>query len=792
MNYAVLNKFMVNSRLYKVVKGKKKRKELEEQWLSRISPVGDYSTKTMSRISTAMRSQNGQNQHQIQSLNTNNKENKAPTKNNTVKTGNSLRSNNSNSAKCSNSVKANPLKSPSRCMSRGRRALLKAKREIKKTPTKKKVPNTPSVKVKGTPMVTAVNRIVRRLDYQQRVQTVQEADGHDADDDDDDDDDVVMNNDANDGNIGNNGSMEPRSPKNIETSFNHEDDTKDKENDLREINDLNQEMKEMTDLIGHESLDSEDKQQEEEDDAVQSDEMKIDDDPPPQSITGNKRNSFTLSLPMEIGDVVEDEDDDLELEQSNSLRTSKLEALFMGKAKTDSVDDDIHNLLHRNEVNQENQTFIKSSPSPLEQKGNTNHQNVQVNHQNVQINHSSVSPQAGSPVHCNQLLCIPESPQMTDPVQSTSKQNNRSNQSKSMMKSCRGVQVTMNEMNEMNSINGISDGMTRNNSNSSISISSVPSDSSLTVPIELSPVYSRSVGTQTERIQCSIGIQTVCPTVDNMNSFDDLSEFVVMKNKPTIIVTTSGNKYVRLHEPEMGQIAENEKISKSEKTGKSKNRNRCQRSKVTVSAATTNLNKTKKQNQEQKEEETVDVNYRNHSVDTDQLESLSLSLDTSNGGNTEKKRNRASRSKRRSLKRKYDSISPDAAAAKNEEANMSDDGGKRRRVMRQQSQRRRYQKKDIVWAMENEQREPVIIISCEYDGNEKWYPSRYELLWLRWVDNTNDNGRLGQCSVTTEPAEKVMDKVTDEEFKGLTKQFDDAAKTEIKRWRPDVYKVWNM
>ena len=245
MNYAVLNKFMVNSRLYKVVKGKKKRKELEEQWLSRISPVGDYSTKTMSRISTAMRSQNGQNQHQIQSLNTNNKENKAPTKNNTVKTGTSLKSNNSNSSKCSNSVKANPLKSPSRCMSRGRRALLKAKREIKKTPTKKKVPNTPSVKVKGTPMVTAVNRIVRRLDYQQRVQTVQEADGHEADDDDDDDDDVVMNNDNDnsDGNIGNNGSMEPRSPKIIEsvlTAFNHEDDTKDKENDL------NQEMKEMT------------------------------------------------------------------------------------------------------------------------------------------------------------------------------------------------------------------------------------------------------------------------------------------------------------------------------------------------------------------------------------------------------------------------------------------------------------------------------------------------------------------------------------------------------------------
>merc|ERR1719233_2416304 len=54
VDYAVVNKFMVNSRLYKVARNKKKRKQKEEKWLqSMISPEASNAAKTQSRISNA-------------------------------------------------------------------------------------------------------------------------------------------------------------------------------------------------------------------------------------------------------------------------------------------------------------------------------------------------------------------------------------------------------------------------------------------------------------------------------------------------------------------------------------------------------------------------------------------------------------------------------------------------------------------------------------------------------------------------------------------------------------------
>jgi len=302
--------------------------------------------------------------------------------------------------------------------------------------------------------------------------------------------------------------------------------------------------------------------------------------------------------------------------------------------------------------------------------------------------------------------------------------------------------------------------------------------------------------------------------MDNMNSVEDIcSEYVVMKNKPTIIVTSSGTKYVRIMEP-----AQSRKIDKT-KTSNASKITSVQSVGASTKALNPNLIRRQEQKEEEEEEEEEVDDDQTGSVDTDQLESLSLSLEqvddvgTSNAINDKNQNTKSSsiasrrrdflnslkqksdskstktlNSKRRAVKRKFGSISPDETPSTElteQEPVTEDLSAKRRRVL---GQKRKYQKKDIVWATYNGELEPVIVISCGYEGNEKWYPSQYEVIWLRWVDNTNENGRMGQCSVSMVPSEKVISKMMDNDFARITNQFADAAKVEIKRWRPDVYK----
>jgi len=685
VDYAVVNKFMVNSRLYKVVRNKKKKKKKEEKWLSMISPEGATATKTQSRTSSAP------------NVAVNHKLNRAPSQKGGASKANTDR---------------DRLKSPSRCMSRGRRALLKAKKEIKRTPpNKKKVPGTPSLRVKGTPMVTAVNRIAQRLDHRQRMNTLREK-GHDADDD---DDDIVMNDQLH----RNNGSMEPRSPTlgtdrsanaSGRASKTQRDDAKDQEEDGENEQDLEQTFNEMVGQLRPDNV--------EEDHAAQSDELKIDDECPPQ--TDHKRLSFTLSTPIGVEDAAESEDDDLDLEQLDTLRAGQqLEALFMPKAKEDSLHDDINAVPHR--VNA-GSVDMDSAPSSSEE-----------------------SKEAQDSQRGASLLSIPESSQIATPPVSRAASCPLSATTGLAVadECCRGIQIESKEQ----------------------SIPSLPDTVSQPMPSQKAPspkpltVYSRSIGTQTDHILCSIGIQTDDATENDLRSKHNEADSAMMANPPKVIVTASGNKYVLITDTDTDTDPDCNRSAKSE----AKN----QRNDI--------KNANSDRNQEQKEEE--DASHRNLSVDTDQLESLSLSAKGSGTAITSNKR------KRSRLKRKFDSISDRGG---DEESKTPDETAKRRRVGGQQT---RFQKKDIVWATENGQPEPVIIISCQWkDESEKWYPSHYELLWLRWIDNSNENGRMGQCSVTVEAADKVINKLTETEFARLTKQFDDAAKAELKRWRPDVYR----
>jgi len=632
---APIHKLMASSRLFKVVRSKRRRKEKEQQWLSMISPQSAYS-KTATR---------------------------------TVPRGDALPSNRSEQ----------PLQSPSRCMSRGRRALLKAQHEIKRTPTKtKRAPPTPSVKVKGTPLVTAVNRIVSRIHHQQspqrlqsipNMQSLQELSGgaaEDGDIDDDIDDDVEMEMDGTDG-MGaspplgdeNNGSIPPRSPESDRPAL-----CERKETDAAAQNIFAADPGSFD--YGGFRLSPLSRERTAE--------------------KTNRRNSFTLNVPAVFRAAMaddDDDDDDLDPRRARRASTSDLEAAFVAR-----------NLMR---IRDPNEVERKDSAEPLDAEPATPSESEP----EPLLRFPSASPSIEYPPAGHgedRLLCIPERPSPPPSAQSI------------------GVQVD-------------------------VQVDSAP------MPSRNAMVWPRSIGTQTDWVAVSIAVQTEESSMAMASR--STKQGVSATDGPVVIVTASGAKYIKLVEPE----------TDANSNGDSKR------------------NAAPKQQSERKEEEdAVGIS----SVDTEQMESLSLSDGVQNDTIT------ALRPRSR-LKRKFDSISPDRDDVAAEEKTPGDHG-KRRRV---NGRRARFHKKDVVWAAFEGDPDPVIIISVRFEGTEKWYPSQYEVLWLRWIDSSDHNNREGLCSVTVEAADKIIGAITDSEFAALVPQFNGAAKAEIKRWRPDIYsKHW--
>merc|ERR1711997_158165 len=119
---------------------------------------------------------------------------------------------------------------------------------------------------------------------------------------------------------------------------------------------------------------------------------------------------------------------------------------------------------------------------------------------------------------------------------------------------------------------------------------------------------------------------------------------------------------------------------------------------------------------------------------------------------------------------------------------------KRRRVNEKRpyklgNKRVKYQKRDIVWTPYNDRNEPVIILNCQYEENERFYPSKYEILWLNWTDTTDENNRTGLCSITIQSYNDIKSCITNKEFDELFQKESISINglKEMKKYRPDIY-----
>jgi len=176
-------------------------------------------------------------------------------------------------------------------------------------------------------------------------------------------------------------------------------------------------------------------------------------------------------------------------------------------------------------------------------------------------------------------------------------------------------------------------------------------------------------------------------------------------------------------------------------------------------------------------------------------ENLGLNAQITNNNNTKKDRSH--------LKRKYDEAleNDDDTTEHNADDELSKEPTpiKRRKVNNTKKvkrtnseQRIKYQKKDIVWTMDEYQTmHPTLILTCFYDPNERFYPSGYEILWLPYIDL--EGPRNGKCSLTEEPYFNIKSLVSDKELDQRIKNgegFVDAAWNEIKTHRPDIYRKY--
>ena len=176
-------------------------------------------------------------------------------------------------------------------------------------------------------------------------------------------------------------------------------------------------------------------------------------------------------------------------------------------------------------------------------------------------------------------------------------------------------------------------------------------------------------------------------------------------------------------------------------------------------------------------------------------ENLGLNAQITNNNNTKKDRSH--------LKRKYDEAleNDDDTTEHNADDELSKEPTpiKRRKVNNTKKvkrtnseQRIKYQKKDLVWTMDEYQTmHPTLILTCFYDPNERFYPSGYEILWLPYIDL--EGPRNGKCSLTEEPYFNIKSMVSDKELDQRVKNgegFVDAAWNEIKTHRPDIYRKY--
>eukprot|EP01084_Bolivina_argentea_P304667 526240_1 len=555
-------KYMANSRLVRLVQRKKKRKQKEEQWLTMISPdVGLYH-KTRSKVQQMAPPPLIAVSNQSTQFNT------------------------------------DRFKSPSHYMSRGRRALYKAQKQMNKKNTAN-IDRQKALLVKGTPIVNKVSRIAMRMrNAAVQMQAKESAVIEDKED-------VVMNH-------GNNGSIPPELVNNeiaSELLTNH----------------LEIEMKDNSPQQNSPRITLD------EDEETHSDEQKVEDETEEETENASRYIPFDNGpQEMESNECGDDSEDD-------DLLLNKLLNKFTEKATSDVICDEIN-------VNEENVArgdvmdvapvaMVETNDAMDEAMKSKSPSQEQGKPQQLDFDIVSPSPLTSSRPHTDHSHhVVPESPQM-------------------VIK------------------------------------------------------YTRSIGTQTQYMQCEIGIQTGNGAHTYSLSKAEETPLLVRSNEPMVIITSCGTKFMQI-------IEDTENI--------------------------------------------------------EELESLTLEIDKENVMNTTRKR-------------RFN----ETMWSEEEHCNQA----KRRRVDDSLMKKKKYQKQDLIWTSYNGDEEPAMILNCEYEENERFYPSKYELLWLNWTDTTDENGRKGECSITIELPTQVKGEIDEKAFDELfrKKSISEHGWKEIQRYRADLY-----
>eukprot|EP00484_Ammonia_sp_Unknown_P003222 CAMPEP_0197073452 /NCGR_PEP_ID=MMETSP1384-20130603/210610_1 /TAXON_ID=29189 /ORGANISM="Ammonia sp." /LENGTH=1048 /DNA_ID=CAMNT_0042512289 /DNA_START=106 /DNA_END=3252 /DNA_ORIENTATION=- len=881
-------KFCQNSRLIKLVRRKKKRKEKEQQWLSMISPeIGLHPhQKTVSRIDRKLNEPAQQSKAIPISTSMNIK----------------LHQHVKPAAVSSLAVNYNTerFKSPSAALSRGRRALYKAQKAIHSKPVKtgdvhsKQVQSTPIIK--GTPMVQKVTKIAARMQEQTAsLRGIQEDDtGHDGDHEDnynEDERDITMADAQCDD--------EQKEPsKQQQQQQQHRSCSEIVGAEKQESGDANHDEMEVKDNSHENSpkvddADLANRNAEDDDTEILSDEMKTDESCS-SSIKLNKgaedKQLASLSIAYE-----EDEDDDLVLEAmesetrselkrssgigggggTGSTRISSLFSLFMPKSMSDVLEDDANTNNDKMNYTEAPITSIATNTDTVAKAVVQSDEVKQIeddkHKEQQQLNFTALSPPKSKP---DKIVAAAQEDEQTEAPSNEDAALLVVSRSIGTQTECIPCEIgiqTDADADNMNSVDISTPFVVMKNKPTVIVTSTgskyvrmdsendavvvaqeehnadiIKKEETMDADGELEidnnaanivdVVVSRSIGTQTECIPCEIGIQTDADA-DNMNSVDISTPFVVMKNKPTVIVTSTGSKYVRMDSENdavvVSQEEHNADIIKKEKTMDADGEleidnnaanivdvevinippqnHRSELSPILEDENADQLNAN--DNDENQHGNQRDV-AQNRAVSTEQqLQSLSLNIEPMAAGDNAS----VPRRDRSKLKRKYNEamlgtvrndenrdpnahVSAENDAARSEHSPLSAGvHAKRRRVndaklmqlaRENEELRVKFRNSDLVWVSAEDRESPTMILECLYLESERFYPSHYELVWLEYIDETGK--RAGKCSITTVSYKEIKRQIEEHEMDQLARNAGICTMgwLEIKQYKPQLYRQY--
>merc|ERR1712129_324436 len=102
----------------------------------------------------------------------------------------------------------------------------------------------------------------------------------------------------------------------------------------------------------------------------------------------------------------------------------------------------------------------------------------------------------------------------------------------------------------------------------------------------------------------------------------------------------------------------------------------------------------------------------------------------------------------------------------------------------------KYNKGDLVWIDYENERHPTIVKQCHYEPNERYYPCSYDIIWLNWVETSDDPAIDGKfVHIYNQIPSEINARITPRDLITLVKRnsIKILGWKAIKELRPDIY-----